>query len=113
MDLRARLDVAHPKVLAAVALMERSIERPLSCAAIAARAGCSTRQLERLFHTYLGRSPTRHYLHVRLERARELLRQTSLPIIAVGASCGFASASHFSKSYADHFGRTPSAERRG
>ena len=39
MDLRARLDVAHPKVLAAVALMERSIEKPLSCAALAAAAG--------------------------------------------------------------------------
>ena len=34
MDLRARLDVAHPKVLTAVALMERSVENPLSCAAL-------------------------------------------------------------------------------
>ena len=112
MDLRARLDVAHPKVLAAVAQMERSIERPLSCAALAVKAGCSTRQLERLFHKYLGHSPTRHYLSVRLEQARDLLRQTSLPIIAVATSCGFASASHFSKSYVEHFGRTPSAERK-
>ena len=112
MDLRARLDVAHPKVLAAVAQMERSIERPLSCAALAAKAGCSTRQLERLFCKYLGHSPTRHYLSVRLERARDLLRQTSLPMIAVATACGFASASHFSKSYVEHFGRTPSAERK-
>jgi transcriptional regulator GlxA family with amidase domain len=112
MDLRTRLDVAHPKVLAAVAQMERSIERPLSCVALAVKAGCSTRQLERLFHKYLGRSPTKHYLTVRLERARDLLRQTSLPVIAIATSCGFASASHFSKSYVEHFGRTPSAERK-
>jgi transcriptional regulator GlxA family with amidase domain len=112
MDLRARLDVAHPKVLAAVAAMERSIERPLSCAALAVKAGCSTRQLERLFHTYLGHSPTKHYLSIRLERARDLLRQTSLPVIAVATACGFASASHFSKSYMEHFGRTPTAERK-
>ena len=26
--------------------------------------------------------------------------------------CGFASASHFSKAYVDHFGRPPSAERK-
>ncbi|HEU4518395.1 MAG TPA: GlxA family transcriptional regulator [Microvirga sp.] len=112
MDLRARLDVAHPKVLAAVALMERSVENPLSCAALAARAGCSTRQLERLFCKYLGHSPTRHYVAVRLERARDLLRQTSLPVITVATACGFASASHFSKSYVEHFGCTPSAERK-
>lgn len=112
MDLRARLDVAHPKVLAVVAMMEKSIEAPLSCAALAARAGCSTRQLERLFHKYLGHSPTRHYVAIRLERARDLLRQTSLPVIAIATTCGFASASHFSKSYVEHFGCTPSAERK-
>ena len=111
LDLRARLGVAHPKLLAVAALMERSIERPLPCAVLAAEAGLSVRQLERLFARYLGRSPTRHYLLVRLERARHLLRQTSLPVLSVGLACGFASASHFSKSYSEHFGRTPSAER--
>jgi transcriptional regulator GlxA family with amidase domain len=112
MDLRARLDIAHPKVLAAVATMEKSIEHPLSCAALAVKAGCSTRQLERLFHKYLGHSPTKHYVSVRLDRARDLLRQTSLPVIAIATACGFASASHFSKSYVEHFGSTPSAERK-
>jgi transcriptional regulator GlxA family with amidase domain len=113
LDLRARLGVAHPKLLSVVALMERSIERPLACADLATEAGLSVRQLERLFARYLGRSPTRHYLSVRLERARDLLRQTSMAVLSVGLSCGFASASHFSKSYSEHFGRTPSAERRG
>lgn len=113
MDLRARLGVAHPKLLSVVALMEKTIENPLSCAQLADEAGFSTRQLERLFCRYLGRSPTRHYLSLRLERARYLLRQTSMPILSVAMACGFVSASHFSKSYNEHFGRTPSAERRG
>ena len=112
LDLRTRLGVAHPKLLAVAALMERSVETPLSCAELAAEAGLSVRQLERLFSRYLGRSPTRHYLSVRLERARELLRRTSMAVLSVGLATGFASASHFSKSYSEHFGRTPSAERR-
>lgn len=112
LDLRARLGVAHPKLLAVVALMERSIETPMPCADLAAEAGLSVRQLERLFSRYLGCSPGRHYLAVRLERARDLLRQTSMAVLSVGLACGFASASHFSKSYSEHFGRTPSAERR-
>jgi transcriptional regulator GlxA family with amidase domain len=113
MDLRTRLGIAHPKVLAVVALMEEHIEEPLSCPDLAGRTGLSTRQLERLFSKYLGHSPTKHYLSVRLERARYLLQQTSMPIISAGMSCGFVSASHFSKSYKEHFGRTPSAERKG
>jgi transcriptional regulator GlxA family with amidase domain len=112
MDLRARLGVAHPRLLSVVARMEETIESPLSCAELAREASISTRQLERLFSKYLGSAPTRHYLAIRLERARHLLQQTSMPILAVAMSCGFVSASHFSKSYHEHFDRTPSAERR-
>jgi transcriptional regulator GlxA family with amidase domain len=112
MDLRARLGVAHPKLLSVVALMEKSIEEPLSCTELAEQAGFSTRQLERLFCKYLGHSPTKHYLSIRLEHARYLLQQTSMPILSVAMACGFVSASHFSKSYNEHFGRTPSTERR-
>ena len=84
MDLRTRLGVAHPRLLAVVARMEETIETPLSCADLAAEAGVSPRQLERLFAKYLGHSPTRHYLGVRLDRARFLLQQTSQPILSVG-----------------------------
>ncbi len=111
MDLRTRLGVAHPRLLAVVARMEETIETPLSCTALAKQAGVSPRQLERLFAKYLGHSPTRHYLTVRLDRARFLLQQTSHPILSVAMACGFVSASHFSKSYNEHFGHTPSTER--
>jgi transcriptional regulator GlxA family with amidase domain len=112
MDLRARLGIAHPKLLSVVDLMEKTIENPLTCEELAAEARFSTRQLERLFRKYLGHSPTKHYQSIRLERARYLLKQTSMPILSIAMSCGFVSASHFSKSYNEHFGRTPSAERR-
>lgn len=112
MDLRTRLGVAHPKLLAVVAEMEDAIEQPLSCVTLARRAGLSTRQLERLFAKYLQTSPTRYYITVRLERAQGLLQKTSLSVLAVAIATGFASASHFSKSYSECFGHTPSAERR-
>ncbi|MEO0728914.1 MAG: GlxA family transcriptional regulator [Pseudomonadota bacterium] len=112
MDLRTRLGVAHPKLLQVVARMEETIELPISMAELAQHAGVSTRQLERLFAKYLGHSPTRHYLIIRLNHARFLLQQTSMPILSVAMACGFVSASHFSKSYSEHFGRTPSAERK-
>ena len=112
MELRSRLGVAHPKLLAVVGEMEKRLERPASCAQLAKRAGLSPRQLERLFQKYIGSTPTRYYLGVRLDRARHLLLQTSIPIVSVGIACGFVSASHFSKCYSEHFGRTPSDERK-
>lgn len=113
MELRARLGIAHPKLLKIIQLMETTTENPLSCAELAFVGGLSVRQLERLFARYLGHSPRRHYLQIRLERARWLLRQTSLPVLQVAVSCGFTSPSHFSKTYFDHFGRTPTADRQG
>ena len=112
MDLRTRLGVAHPKLLKVVALMEGSIETPMTSLELAAHVELSPRQLERLFLRHLGHPPTRHYLKLRLDRARQLLRQTGMPVLGIAMSCGFTSASHFSRSYADHFGHAPSAERK-
>lgn len=112
MQLRTRLGVSHPRLLAVIEEMENSIEEPLNCSDLARNVGLSTRQLERLFRKYLNTAPTKYYLALRLKRARYLLRQTSLPILSVALACGFVSASHFSKCYREHFSQTPSEERR-
>ena len=110
-SLPARLGVRHPKLLSVIDLMEKHLEDPLSRADLARTSGLSTRQLERLFRKYLGRSPARYYLELRLNKARLLLLQTNMSVIDVALACGFVSASHFSKCYRDFFGRTPRKER--
>ena len=112
MDLRSRLGISNPKLLTAVGLMEVNLETPLNAGELAASVDLSTRQLERLFQIYLKEPPTRYYLRLRLERARFLLRQSSLPVLDVALATGFVSASHFSKCYRETFGRTPTQERR-
>lgn len=112
LSLRERTRVANAKVLKALALMEERIEHPLSRAELAESAGVTLRQLERLFAAHLGRPLASHYLGLRLDRARKLLRQTSLPIVEVAMACGFAASGHFSRVYRARFGLAPSAERR-
>ncbi len=112
MALRARLGVSHPKLLSVISSMEENLEYPVNCSELAQAVGLSTRQLERLFRKYLDQAPTRYYLKLRLDRARYLLLQTSMPILDVALACGFVSASHFSKCYREYFKRTPSEERR-
>jgi AraC family transcriptional regulator, glycine betaine-responsive activator len=112
MDLRMRLGIAHPKLLHVVGLMETTFAEPLSSQDLAEAVQLSKRQLERLFLKYLSRSPAKHYLCIRLEHARHLIRQTAMPLLTIAIECGFASASHFSKAYVDHFGQPPSSERK-
>ena len=113
LPLQARLRVSHPKLIKAISEMEKNTEEALSRDEIASRVGLSRRQLERLFRRYLSTSPARYYLKLRLNRARTLLTQTTMPVTEVAFASGFTSASHFSKCYRDMFGRTPRAERRG
>ena len=73
--------------------------------------GASVAQLERLFKQYLGSLPSRYYLELRLQRARQLLLETHYSIVQVGLMCGFSSGSHFSTAFGALFGNTPREER--
>ena len=99
------------KLTTAVELMESNLKEPISQEELAQYVGLSRRQLQRLFQKYLLCAPSRYYLKLRLHRARELLLQTTLSILEVSSVCGFVSTSHFSKSYKEHFGHSPSQER--
>ena len=111
LPLRARLGVQNAKVLSIIELMEANLAEPLSLVEIADAADLSRRQIERLFRQEMGRSPARYYLEIRLDRARHLLLQSSMPVVDVAVACGFVSASHFSKCYRELYGRSPQQER--
>ena len=111
--LQGRTDAPGRKLAKAVAIMRAHTEDPLSPDDVAKATGVSTRQLERLFAKHLNTSPGRYYLSLRLEKARHLLRQTELGVADVGVLCGFVSTSHFSRSYRQAFGVSPSQDSGG
>ena len=116
-DDRQRVPLKHvvgnksEKLVIAVELMEANIKEPMSQEDIASYTGVSRRQLQRLFQRYLMCTPSRYYQQIRLGRARELLHQTNMNLVEISALTGFVSSSHFSKSYKEHYGHSPSAER--
>lgn len=111
MSPQARYGVTHRALLAALEAMEGALEDPLPRETLAARGGVSVRQLERLFRAHLGTSVGARYLGLRLERARQLLRQTGMSVLEVGTASGFVSAAHFSRAYRARFGAPPRGER--
>jgi transcriptional regulator GlxA family with amidase domain len=109
--LQNRIGSSHPKLTQAVLLMEANIEEPLTTDEIAQHVSVSRRQLERIFKQYLNRVPSQYYLELRLNKARQMLIQTSKSIIQIGLSCGFSSGPHFSSAYRNFFGATPREDR--
>ncbi|RUM57268.1 MAG: GlxA family transcriptional regulator [Marinomonas sp.] len=101
-----------PKLVDVIELMENNLEEPIDLDELAAFVDVSRRQLERMFHKYLDCSPSRYYLRLRLDRARQLLKQSSMSIVEISAACGFISTPHFSRCYRKHLGISPRDERK-
>lgn len=111
LTLRARYAIGDDRLLRVLAKMESSVEDPAPTAVLADIAGLSLRQLERLFNRMIGETIGKHFIRIRLENAKHLLRTTRLSITDVGIACGFKSSSHFSRIYLDHYGISPSRDR--
>lgn len=86
-----------PRLKSAIRAMTETLEEPVPIARLAARSGISARQLERLFLRYVRMTPARYYIALRVDRARELLIYSDLPILDVAVATGFSSGSHFSQ----------------
>lgn len=74
---------------------------------LARAAGASPFHLVRAFALRLGLPPHAYQIHVRIERARSLLRQGMLPV-HVAAHVGFADQSHFTRHFKKIMRITPS-----
>ena len=99
-------------VLDAIDLMRSHIGDPLMLTQIADYANISVRQLNRVFQEQTGLSTMAFYRDLRLEKARNLLRNSAMPLTEIAITTGFSSSSHFSKAYAGKFNEPPSQLRR-
>lgn len=110
-ELSSRTRAEQPKLAEALELMENNIEEPLTTDDIAYHVKISRRQLERLFKKHLSAVPSRYYLQIRLEKARNRLFNSNESIADIGLRCGFSSGAHFSTAYRNQYGLTPSEDR--
>lgn len=111
MQITRRYGVHNRKLVQVIGEMERHSEQPLGSAELAALVGVTPRQLERLFRLHLDDTPSGFYLALRLEKARQLLRQTDMGVLEIGLACGFESSSYFSRCYRNRFAACPSQDR--
>ncbi|MEU0334500.1 helix-turn-helix domain-containing protein [Streptomyces sp. NPDC006193] len=89
----------------------RNLDKPLTLTDLARHAGVSVRTLTRRFHAESGVSPLQWLLHQRVERAKELLETTRLPMDQVAAACGLGTADSLRAHLVRRTGLTPSAYR--
>lgn len=110
--LATPLRISGWKMRRLIEFIEENLDGDLSLEAMAAEVRVSPLYLARAFKTAVGQSPHQYVLRRRLERAKELLRNTDRPIVDVALSAGFSSQSHLSNWFLRDVGVSPAAYRR-
>src|ERR1700755_703892 len=99
------------RMLRARDTIDRSFGTPLDVAALARVAHISPAHFARQFRAVFGETPHRYLQRRRIERARELRRDTAPPVPGVCLNVGFASLGTFSRTFSAVVGESPSAYR--
>jgi AraC family transcriptional regulator len=103
----AVLGLAPNKLERVCTLIGRCIAEPLSIERLAAAVHMSPFHFSRRFKLATGDSPHAYLTRRRVERAKELLADASLPLVHVAAAVGFQTQGHFTEVFRRHTGTTP------
>ncbi|GDY13173.1 hypothetical protein LBMAG53_20510 [Planctomycetota bacterium] len=111
-DLATEADIAGDGQ-AITKLIDERLDDPPTPAELAAALGISPRTLTARCRAAFAESPARFILRRRLERAREDIIQTGMPVVDAAKSWGFHDPFHFSRAYKRCFGVPPTRHRIG
>lgn len=106
------LAIADRALARAVGFIRQHATGPLRVGDVARHAGISRRMLERRFADVLNRTPAGEIRLVRLERAKEMLAKTDLPIPEVAEAAGFGSPEYLAYQLKRATGLSPLRYRR-
>ncbi len=94
-------------------LIESTLGENLSLERLAHEAGISAHAFSNAFLRACGVTPHGYVLERRLERAKLLLGQGSLPVVEIALQTGFSSQSHLASAFKRVVGVTPGEYQRG
>jgi AraC family transcriptional regulator len=95
-----------------IEMMEAKLEVELRLVELAREAGLSTSHFVRSFRRSTGRTPYQFFLHRRVKRAQDLMRDHRASLTEVALASGFADQHHLARVFRRVTGITPSDYRR-
>ena len=95
------------RIAAAKEYIGKNYMNPLTVQDMAGQANLSVPRFSKVFKDSTGISPYDYLLSVRLEKARELLQETDVPVSRVAADTGFNSDANFIYFFKKHTGLSP------
>ena len=95
-----------------LSFVQEHFSEPLSLQQLADSAFLSRRECLRCFQRTIGISPVQYIIDLRVRKARQLLLETSMPLLDICTECGFQDQSYFIKTFRERTGLSPAKYRR-
>jgi len=95
----------------AIAHIEMHYAEKITLDELAVKSHLSQRHFCRVFQECIGRSPIDHLMHVRCQKAAELLKGTDRTITDITFDCGFSDSNYFTRCFKKTMGMTPKQYR--
>jgi len=96
----------------AIAHIETHYIEKMTIANLAGKSHLSQRHFTRVFQECIGRSPIEHLMHVRCQKAAELLKGTDRTITDIAYDCGFSDSNYFARQFRKATEHAPSEYRK-
>jgi AraC family transcriptional regulator len=91
--------------------IDMRLAEPIQVCELAEEVHMSPFHFTRMFKLATGHSPHKYITLQRVERAKELLATSDMPIAAIAAAVGYQTQAHFTGVFARHAGTTPKVYR--
>lgn len=91
--------------------MQNNVESNLEMPEVAEYLNVSYSNFRHIFKQYTGISPSQYYLNIKIQRAKDLLKSTSVSIKEISYILHFETSEYFTKLFKKKTGFTPSAFR--
>lgn len=97
---------------AAQRLLHEDLAHPPDLMGLAKSVGTNTRRLNEAFRNCVGTTVFEYLREARMEQARQLLRDSSLPIQVLAADLGYDNPANFATAFRQRFGLSPREYRK-
>lgn len=105
---QAPLMAQYEAFIPVIELMHREYQVNHSVEEYAALCGMSTYYFIHKFKEYTGSSPHTFLIHIRMDRAKDLLLSTNMPVSEISFSVGYDNPLYFSRLFKKYTGSSPS-----
>lgn len=95
----------------AIAHIETHYTEKITLDELARKSYLSQRHFSRVFQECIGRSPIDHLMHVRCQKAADLLKGTDRTITDIAFECGFSDSNYFTRCFRKTMKQTPKQYR--